>query len=43
MVEHPEFGGGLVVALSGSLITVAFKTRGVKKMMLGIAPLTKVE
>lgn len=42
MVRHQEFGSGLIVALDGNLATVAFKERGVKKMMLGVAPLTKV-
>ncbi len=42
MVEHAEFGNGLVIALDGTLVTVAFKKRGVKKMMLGVAPLQKL-
>ena len=42
MVEHQQFGGGLVIALEGTLLTVAFKRAGVKKMMLGVAPLRKV-
>lgn len=42
MVYHQEFGNGLIIALSGNLVTVAFKERGVKKMMLGVAPLTKL-
>lgn len=41
MVVHPEFGSGLIIALSGNLATIAFKERGVKKMMLGVAPLSK--
>ena len=41
MVLHQEFGSGLIVALSGNLGTIAFKERGVKKMMLGVAPLTR--
>ncbi|MGK2848494.1 MAG: ATP-dependent helicase [Minisyncoccota bacterium] len=41
MVEHPQFGSGLIVSLSGTLATIAFKHSGVKKMMLGVAPLTK--
>ncbi|MBI2439479.1 MAG: UvrD-helicase domain-containing protein [Candidatus Moranbacteria bacterium] len=40
-VEHPQFGSGLVISLSGTLITIAFKRFGVKKMMLGVAPLRK--
>lgn len=42
MVEHQQFGNGLVIALEGSLVSVAFKRAGVKKMMLGVAPLRKV-
>lgn len=42
MVEHQQFGNGLVIALDGTLVSVAFKRAGVKKMMLGVAPLRKV-
>lgn len=42
MVEHQQFGNGLVIALDGALVSVAFKRAGVKKMMLGVAPLKKV-
>jgi DNA helicase-2/ATP-dependent DNA helicase PcrA len=42
MVEHPQFGSGLIVSIAGTLATIAFKRSGVKKMMLGVAPLTKV-
>ncbi len=42
MVEHSQFGGGLVISVEGKLVSVAFKRAGVKKMMLGIAPLKKV-
>lgn len=41
MVEHPQFGAGLIVSISGTLATIAFKRNGVKKMMLGVAPLRK--
>lgn len=41
MVEHPQFGSGLIVSIAGTLATIAFKRSGVKKMMLGVAPLTK--
>lgn len=40
MVVHPQFGSGLIVSISGTLATVAFKRSGVKKLMLGVAPLT---
>lgn len=42
MVEHPQFGNGLIVAIDGTLATIAFKRAGVKKMMLGVAPLGKI-
>jgi DNA helicase-2/ATP-dependent DNA helicase PcrA len=41
MVSHPQFGSGLIVSISGTLATVAFKRSGVKKLMLGVAPLTR--
>ncbi|NTW13441.1 MAG: UvrD-helicase domain-containing protein [Candidatus Moranbacteria bacterium] len=40
-VEHPEFGGGIVISISGTIATIAFKRVGVKKLMLGMAPLKK--
>ncbi len=42
MVEHPQFGSGLVISIDGKLVSIAFKRAGVKKMMLGVAPLKKV-
>ncbi len=41
-VEHPDFGSGIVVAIAGTIATVAFRRVGVKKLMLGTAPLKKV-
>ncbi|MFZ2299687.1 MAG: UvrD-helicase domain-containing protein [Candidatus Moraniibacteriota bacterium] len=41
MVEHPQFGSGLIISIAGTLATIAFKRSGVKKMMLGVAPLRK--
>ncbi len=41
IVTHPQFGTGLIISLSGNLATIAFKRSGVKKMMLGVAPLHK--
>jgi DNA helicase-2/ATP-dependent DNA helicase PcrA len=40
-VSHPDFGGGIIVSIAGTIATVAFKKVGVKKMMLGAAPLRK--
>lgn len=42
MVEHAQFGSGLIVSIAGTLATIAFKRSGVKKMMLGVAPLRKI-
>ncbi len=41
-VLHPTFGNGVVVKVEGTLATVAFRTRGIKKLALGIAPLEKI-
>jgi DNA helicase-2/ATP-dependent DNA helicase PcrA len=41
-VEHAQFGMGLIISISGTLATIAFKRSGVKKMMLGVAPLKKI-
>ncbi len=41
MVSHPQFGSGLIVSVAGTLATIAFKRAGVKKMMLGVAPLIR--
>lgn len=41
-VAHPEFGGGIIISLAGTIATIAFKRVGVKKMMIGVAPLRKV-
>ncbi|MFZ3032011.1 MAG: 3'-5' exonuclease, partial [Candidatus Moraniibacteriota bacterium] len=41
MVEHPQFGSGLIISIAGTLATIAFKRSGVKKMMLGVAPLKR--
>ncbi|NTW15398.1 MAG: UvrD-helicase domain-containing protein [Candidatus Moranbacteria bacterium] len=40
-VSHPDFGSGVVIAVSGTIATVAFRHVGVKKLMLGAAPLRK--
>lgn len=41
-VTHPQFGRGVVLSTTGSVIQVAFKTAGVKKLAVGIAPLKPV-
>lgn len=43
-VKHPVFGKGIVLNVTGGIITVAFEDRkyGVKKLALSIAPLKKV-
>jgi DNA helicase-2/ATP-dependent DNA helicase PcrA len=40
-VEHPRFGTGLIISIDDKLATIAFKRTGVKKLMLGTAPLKK--
>lgn len=44
-VYHNSFGEGVVVALTGGVVTVSFKDIrvGVKKLALSIAPLKKIE
>lgn len=43
-VSHPTFGEGMIVGVTGGVITVAFKDPkfGIKKLALTIAPLTKI-
>ncbi|MBT6143541.1 DNA helicase PcrA [bacterium] len=43
-VCHPVFGEGIVMNLTGGIVTVAFSSQkyGVKKLALSIAPLSKV-
>ena len=41
-VKHPKFGEGLVIEVSGSTVTVAFDSCGIKKLAKDIAPLTKL-
>ncbi len=41
-VSHPVFGNGVVIKIDGAIATIAFRTKGVKKLALGIAPLEKL-
>lgn len=43
-VTHPTFGKGIVISLTGGVITVAFEdpSIGIKKLAISVAPLTKV-
>jgi DNA helicase-2/ATP-dependent DNA helicase PcrA len=41
-VKHPDFGQGLIVTLSGSLATIAFKKKGLKKIDITFVALEKV-
>jgi DNA helicase-2/ATP-dependent DNA helicase PcrA len=43
-VRHPKFGDGVVVQISGGIVTIAFKSPrfGIKKLALSIAPLEKI-
>lgn len=42
-VMHKVFGQGLVIAVSGDMLTIVFDTCGVKKLSAGMAPLEKME
>ncbi len=43
-VNHPNFGRGIVVGLTGGVVTVAFEDPkvGIKKLALSVAPLKKI-
>ena len=43
-VSHPTFGDGIVMSVTGGVVTIAFKDKkyGVKKLALSVAPLTKI-
>ena len=41
-VSHPKFGEGLVIAVKGGAVTVAFDSVGIKKLALDFAPLKKI-
>ena len=41
-VRHDIFGDGMVVAMQGDIITVAFSEVGLKKLSVSIAPLKKI-
>ena len=40
-VEHPQFGVGVVVAQTDTIIHVVFRSSGLKKLARGIAPLVR--
>ena len=41
-VSHSKFGEGLVIAVDGSTVTIAFDSVGVKKLAKDIAPIKKI-
>lgn len=41
-ITHPTFGNGIVIKIEGTLATIAFRTKGIKKLALGIAPIEKI-
>lgn len=41
-VRHRTFGEGVVIEIRGGIITVAFKTAGIKKLATSLAPLQKI-
>lgn len=42
-VKHKAFGDGTIITVSGTVATVAFKNKGIKKLDISIAPLEVVE
>jgi DNA helicase-2/ATP-dependent DNA helicase PcrA len=42
-ISHEKFGEGLVISSQGDIITVAFKSVGLKKLSSSLAPIRKVE
>jgi len=42
-ISHEKFGDGLVIPSQGNIITVAFKSVGLKKLDVSLAPIRKVE
>ncbi|MEI7425433.1 MAG: UvrD-helicase domain-containing protein [Candidatus Moraniibacteriota bacterium] len=42
-IAHENFGEGLVISSQGDIITVAFKSVGLKKLSSSLAPIRKVE
>ncbi|TDB39464.1 MAG: DNA helicase UvrD [Actinobacteria bacterium] len=43
VVEHKTFGRGVVREISGDKVTIAFKGLGTKSLLMGYAPIRKVE
>lgn len=42
-VNHKTFGRGMVVSVSGDSIKINFESKGVKKLMIGFAPIVKIQ
>ena len=42
-ISHEKFGEGLVISSQGDIITVAFKTVGLKKLDVSLAPIKKLK
>lgn len=42
-VKHKAFGDGTVITVSGTIATVAFKNKGIKKLDISMAPLEVIE
>lgn len=41
-VEHPQYGIGTIVGLSGAIADIAFSGHGIKKMNVEFAPIRKI-
>lgn len=42
LIEHPDFGHGLIISLTDTLATVAFKKKGLKKIDMSIVQVKKL-
>ena len=41
-IEHPQYGVGTIVGLSGAVADIAFSGHGIKKMNIEIAPIKRL-
>lgn len=42
-VHHPEFGDGTIIQVSGDVLSIAFRGKGIKKVVASVTPLTKID
>ncbi len=41
-VEHPEYGQGTIIQISGDILSIAFSGKGIKKVVASVTPLVKI-